>query len=399
MRAYAALLLALFACAGTAADSESLGESRSTSIGLASKYIGDKGIREDPAVVFAEDFEADSLEAVWSRWESVQNKPIMSLSADVSDASGGTRSLLMTHIGGQGTGGHLYRRLLPGYEKLHVRFYVKFDPDCHPIHHFVHMGGYNPPTAWPQGGAGTRPQGDERFSTGVEPYGNQWRWDFYSYWMGMRSSPDGASWGHDFINDPALAVERGRWICVELMMKMNEPVTESNGEQALWIDGRPWTKDGQVVSHLGRGFPRGRWTWDSFHPDPDGEPFEGFRWRTTRGLNLNFLWLLLYVTKSPEGHVSRVWFDDIVVARDYIGPINRAGGPSRDRPTAAPPESGSSPARDPAGSGDERISSRTSSAAAESARASSRRAFLHWPRIKSHNRMVDGVFWRPFKSY
>ena len=294
--------------------------------GLAWRYPGDKGIESDPAVVFAEDFEEASLDAVWSRWEDVQSQEIMSLSPDVPLVASGARSLLMAHVGGKGNGGYLYRRLPPGYDKLYVRFYVKFDPNCSPIHHFVHMGGYNPPTRWPQGGAGLRPQGNERFTTGVEPFGKSWRWDFYSYWMAMRSSPDGHSWGHDFINDPALRAERGRWICVELMMKMNEPVTQSNGEQALWIDGRPWIKDGQTLSHLGQGFPRGKWVWDSFNPDPQGEPFEGFQWRTTEDLKLNFLWLLLYITDSPPGHVSQVWFDDIVVARQYIGPINPAGG-------------------------------------------------------------------------
>ena len=319
-RLSAALIVLCMAGLSPASDVSSL--SNPPVGGLASRYVADEGIEKDPAVVFVEDFEAQDLAGVWSRWESVQSKEIMSLSPDVPAASVGKRSLLMTHVGGQNTGGHLYRRLLPGYEKLHVRFYVKFDPACYPIHHFVHLGGYNPATAWPQGGAGTRPKGDERFSTGIEPYGDAWRWDFYSYWIGMRSSPDGRSWGHDFINDPRLAVERGRWICVELMMKMNRPATESNGEQALWIDGRPWVRDGQTLSHLGPGFPRGKWRWDSFLPDPDGEPFEGFRWRSEDKLNLNYLWLLLYVTKAPAGHASRVWFDDIVVAREYIGPIN-----------------------------------------------------------------------------
>jgi len=288
---------------------------------LAAKYPGDAGLANDPNVVFAEDFESGSLAAVRERWESVKNAEGMALSADAPRNSHGGHSLRMTHVGGEGTGAHLYRRLLPGYDKLHVRFYVKFDPDCWPIHHFVHLGGYHPPTAWPQGGAGTRPKGDERFSTGVEPFGDKWRWDFYSYWMEMRSSPDQHSWGHDFINDAELKVERGRWICVELMMKMNDPAAQRNGEQALWIDGQPWVKDGQVVSHLGPGFPRGRWIWDSFLPDPAGESFEGFRWRNSEGLKLNYLWLLLYITKAPLGHVSQVWFDDIVVAREYIGPI------------------------------------------------------------------------------
>lgn len=291
--------------------------------GLAWEYPGDVDIARDPNVVFAEDFERATLDAVCARWESVKNKDIMSLSADVPAGSQGGHSLLMTHTGGRSTGAHLYRRLPPGHDKLHLRFYVKFGPDCHPIHHFVHLGGYHPSTAWPQGGAGVRPEGNERFSTGVEPFGDQWRWDFYSYWMDMRSSPDKHSWGHDFINDPALKVQRGRWICVELMMKMNDPVTQSNGEQAIWIDGKPWVKDGQRVSHLGEGFPRGTWVWDSFLADPKGRPFEGFRWRKTEQLKLNFLWLLLYITKAPSGHVSKVWFDDIVVAREYIGPIRR----------------------------------------------------------------------------
>ncbi|MBN2315480.1 MAG: hypothetical protein JXM79_16240 [Sedimentisphaerales bacterium] len=239
---------------------------------------------------------------------------MMSLSTDTPEASGGKHSLLMTHIGGQGTGGHLYRRLSPGYEQLYVRFYVKFAPDCYPIHHFFHVGGYNPPTPWPQGGAGIRPTGHERFSTGIEPHGEKWRWDFYSYWMGMRSSPDKKSWGHDFINDENLKVERGQWTCIELMMKMNDPITETNGEMALWIDGR-------IISHLGKGFPKGKWIWDSFYPNPNGAPFEGFQWRNDQNLNLNYLWVLLYITKTPPGHISKVWFDDIVVARKYIGPI------------------------------------------------------------------------------
>ena len=104
-------------------------------------------------------------------------------------------------------------------------------------------------------------------------------------------------------------------------MKMNEPVSSSNGAQALWIDGRPWEKDGQVTSSLGAGFPRGKWVWDSFNPDPRGEPFEGFQWRNTEDLKLNFLWLLVYITKAPPGHISRVWFDNIVAAREYIGPM------------------------------------------------------------------------------
>jgi len=67
------------------------------------------------------------------------------------------------------------------------------------------------------------------------------------------------------------------------------------------------------------------------HPQPEGAPgttpFEGFRWRTHADLKINFFWLLFYVTENAgrQNRVTaekenRVWFDDIVVATEYIGP-------------------------------------------------------------------------------
>ncbi len=61
--------------------------------GVAGKYVGDAGIAEDPNVVFAENFEAGSLEVVTARWESAQNASILSLSDEVPEASGGELNL------------------------------------------------------------------------------------------------------------------------------------------------------------------------------------------------------------------------------------------------------------------------------------------------------------------
>lgn len=282
--------------------------------GLASKYPGDEGIENDPAVVFAENFEEGSIAAIASRWEDSERTDIMSLVTDVPPGSAGEQSLLITHTGGDGTGAMFYRRLLPGYEKLYFRFYTKFDPDCNPIHHFVRMGGYENVYPWPYS--------HEKFATAIDPFKSDWRWDFYTYWEEMRSY-NGGTYGNDFINDDNFSVERGKWICVEFMMKMNDPVTERNGEQALWIDGKCWMKDGQIVSHLGEGFPNGYWIWDSFYPNPGADPFEGFLWRTDEERLLNWIWLSLYISTAPTGHVSKVWFDDVVVATEYIGPINQ----------------------------------------------------------------------------
>jgi hypothetical protein len=150
----------------------------------------------------------------------------------------------------------------------------------------------------------------------------------------MRGSPPrGQTWGNSFIRDKNLKVQKGEWICVEQMIQMND-IGDSNGEQALWING-------SLFSHLGKGFPKGMWTYDKFTPDTGGEairwsreqnapersqvpaggaPFEGFRWRTVPELKANCVWLYVY-TEKPEGHRIKVQFDNVVLATEYIGPI------------------------------------------------------------------------------
>jgi hypothetical protein len=304
--------------------------------GLAAKHPGDEDIAGDPSVVFAEDFEESSMDALFKRWEDIYARDCMSFSSDVPAGGKGTRSLLLTHEGGKGTGGHLYRRLVPGYDKLYFRFYVKFESDCAPIHHFLHIGGRYPVTAYPQPRAGLRPRSDEAFSIGIEPFGNSWTWDYYTYWSEMRGSPPkGQTWGNSFIHDKSLGVERQQWTCVETMIKMNAPGLH-DGELALWINGRK-------VSELRNGFPKGKWIYDKFRPGEggesirwndqqggperfkvteQGEPFEGFLWRANEQLKINYLWLLLYITDAPPGHMSRVWLDHVVVATQYIGPLS-----------------------------------------------------------------------------
>jgi hypothetical protein len=293
--------------------------------GIAAQYPGDQGIDEDSRVLFVEDFAETSLDEVAKNWESVQDRNTMSLVEDIPDGSHDQQSLRITHVGGRGTGGQIYRRLPEGHQRLFARWYVKFDRDCAQIHHFgTHLGGFHPSTPWPQGGAGERPDGSKRFTTGVEPYGDSWTWDFYSYWQGMRIHGDGNYWGTPFLQGaPKPAVTKDAWICVELMVKLNDPVTASNGEQAFWIDGKLWRVDGQVVSHIGPGFPKGNWTGGWWRPDAESRSdFDGFNWRSIDALTINYLWTYVYITKAPRGHISRVGFDNIVVATDYIGPIS-----------------------------------------------------------------------------
>ncbi len=323
--------------------------------GIAARYPGDVGIEKDTDVVFVESFEG-SIEEICSRWEAVSGRPIMSISNEVAPGSAGRQSLLLARVAG-GTegytdGGNLYRRIKNagggyGYDQLFFRFYMKFNEEHAPIHHYGSgLVGFSPPTPWPQGGAGERPLGDARWSTQVEP-GFFTTWYFYSYWQNMGGSPPrGQTWGNTFeVGTPHRPVLREKWICLEIMVKMND-IGDTNGEQAYWLDGRlSRTRNGQVTSYLGKGFPSaGTWTFDKFKPyatgpgiawDYDqgkgvpiegGKPFPGFAWRNTPELNINGVWLYRYMSQ-PEKGTSKVWWDHLVVARKYIGPLAPATGP------------------------------------------------------------------------
>jgi len=273
--------------------------------GIAARYPGDRGIAGDPRVLLHEDFEAGQFDT--KRWPSISNKAgALSFAPEHPAASAGTKSLLATATLGKNTGGHLFRRFKPGVERMHARFYVRFAADCDYIHHFVHIVAENPPTPWPTGGAGECPAGHKKFSTGLEPWG-KWKtypppgaWNFYTYWHQMKRSGDGKYWGNSFAPETPHVPERGRWYAMEMMVQANT-VGKADGRQAFWIDGR---KVGD---------------------------FPGIAWRTAEDLKINAFWLMSYVTDRWTKHpVNRVWFDDVVVATEYIGPIQPADRRSRE---------------------------------------------------------------------
>jgi len=299
--------------------------------GLSAKYPRDVGLARDPAVLLAEDFETGALGDLKQRWSDVSNKDgnVLAFSDDVPPGSHGQRSIQMTATLAQNTGGHLYTRLPRAVDKVFARFYVKFPQDAGYIHHFVHLGGYNPSTPWAQGGAGDRPRGDERITVGIEPHGHYGRypapgaWTFYNYWHEMKISADGRYWGNGLQGPRPAVIPRNRWQCVEVMLQLNSAPDNADGELALWLDGK-------LESHFVKGAKRTRWTGMGFNLVGEGdEPFEGFRWRKTTDLKINFFWLLYYVTENAPRQnkvanpppTNRAWFDDVVLATQYIGPL------------------------------------------------------------------------------
>ncbi|MBN1816808.1 MAG: hypothetical protein JW828_05580 [Sedimentisphaerales bacterium] len=268
--------------------------------GLATRYPDDKGIRQDPRVLFVEDFEQGSLEEIAKRWGQIYKPENVSLSGDIHSRSPGSRSVRIKD------NGHLFTHP-KGVDTLFARFYVKFHEKTGYIHHFVHIVADADPQPWPKGGAGETPAGDRKFSTGIEPTGHWGKfappgvWNFYTYWHEMKTK-----WGTVYIGKET-PIEPSRWYCVEVMLKANSTPQAHDGEQAFWVDG-------ELYGHWG-----------------------GFNWRTTDDLKINTFWLLYYNTEQPARHnkdphpesrIMEVWFDDIVLATEYIGPV--ASGKGKD---------------------------------------------------------------------
>ncbi|MBC7774414.1 MAG: T9SS type A sorting domain-containing protein [Phycisphaerae bacterium] len=224
----------------------------------------------------------------------------------------------MTNLGGSNSGGHLYRQFTPGWDStVFVRYYVKYPAISQGyIHHeAVWFGGYNPATPWPNPQAGTCGLGDSRISVSYEPVGAA-TMNTYLYWGGMHNDPNGNCWGNVMIRGDSMpaAVPYDEWLCVEVMLKLNNPATASNGELQIW-------HNGVEVGHWGPGFPNGSWTWDKFNVNPNDPPFPGFRWRTDPNLNLNYVWIEYYDDQSPNGVSHYIKYDHLVVAKKRIGPI------------------------------------------------------------------------------
>jgi hypothetical protein len=284
---------------------------------LAQSYPGDIGIEDDPDVLYVEKFD-DSIATITSRYDDVKNAEGMSLQGDVPAGSSGPYSLRMTNVGGQNSGGHLYKRFVPGFDTtIYIRYYVKYPSISKGyIHHeSIWIGGYSPAIPYPYPRAGICGLGDKRISIAYEPVGTA-TMNTYLYWGGMHNDPNGNCWGNVMVRGSLVPhdVPYDRWLCVEMMVKLNNPVTASNGELRIW-------HDGEEVGYWGPGFPNGSWTWDKFDVDPGGPPFEGFRWRTDSSLNLNYIWIEYYDDQSPAGASHYIQFDHLVIARKPVGPI------------------------------------------------------------------------------
>lgn len=332
-------------------------------IGLAAGYPQDVGIQGHAATRFVERFDEGSVAAIITRWGDCKPQPncTIGLSLDGSDRPTNSPNPSLVGITGGGINqSQLYTNMAKQSlanitDTAYLRYYIKSRTGDLTHHTGIWLGGR---TASTVGDNFPFPHANCRPPATLDTSGNQWNniqtlfemhangtpnADFYTYWLGMQadaSNPNcptgggdfGCSYGasapsplcfpgNGFMQGQQPVIPQNTWHSVEIMLKLNNPLGATNGEQAAWVDGVK-----QV--HVGPGFPVGAWDngahLNIWQPGP-GSGFPGFQWSNPAigsGLNINYLWL----AGEPYigGASTQTKFSNVVLATSYIGPLAAA---------------------------------------------------------------------------
>ncbi len=281
--------------------------------GLAAKYPGDAGLEHDPAVIHYDGFEDYATpEDVTKKYEYVMHTENMRLTREPVEVNSGRQAICFTlPKQEEGNAAALYRVITEERDILFLRYYAKFEKGYDQFGS-THNSGVISAHYFPNRVAspGQRADGRNKFWVSFET--ERGRGDipspgplnFYVYHPEqrtgygdhiyptgrMRSGPDKPlPFGPGFVPRPDFVPELDRWYCYEFMVKANTP-GQRDGRIAGWVDGK-----------LVADFP-------------------GFRLRDVESLKIDLFGVALFMRPNNIRANSR-WFDDIVAATSYIGPI------------------------------------------------------------------------------
>ena len=279
--------------------------------GFAVRYPGDNQIENDSACVFYENFETSLILSKWDQeWANAGSGKILK-SAEKAHSGINSYQAEMIRPNQIPSSVGIRKFLEPGYDCLFFRYYAKYAPDAEIYHGATHNAGSicsRLPGELHESYAGVYPNGRNLYTVVLDT----WRPDanikspgnvaFYCYHMdqghqwGDHFFPSGNVlpggrdlFGNQFIPRPDFIPDLNRWYCYEMMMQANTP-GKRDGRIAFWIDGI-----------LIGDFPN-------------------LRFREIESLKPNRIGFGLYTdNKNIKSNVT-MWFDDVVVATEYIGP-------------------------------------------------------------------------------
>lgn len=276
--------------------------------GIASQYPNDSGIDSDPSVLFADDFETyGAASNLGNQWDQVFHLPNIRIATEAQHVFGGGKSVeLSVPQQNSEVSNNLVKAISPNEDVLFLRYYSKYNEGFDVLgssHNGSTMSGkYCCP--------GVPADGYNKFVASLEvgrfdrSVANPGQLNIYIYHPEQRDIwgdhfyPTGrvlpfdkvpGDFGPDFVPRPDVTPELGRWYSYEMMVRLNTP-GQRDGRIAVWLDGK-------LVAD-----------------------FLNLRIRETTSLKIDQLTLDLHVNGASSG-TAKKWYDNVVVARSYIGPV------------------------------------------------------------------------------
>ncbi len=283
--------------------------------GIAAGYPLDANLESHSEVILADGFESySSASNLTSKWNQVYQGAYTRIATEPENVFSGAKALeFRVPQQSAEVSNELVKNISPTEDVLFVRAYTKFEAGYN-VSGSSHDGislssNYSNP--------GVPANGTNKFFVDVENsrmasgettpglthfyiYHPEQRTEWGDHWY-----PDGrvlpfdsipGDFGTHFVPRPNFTPELNRWYCYEIMVKANTP-GQKDGRVALWIDGL-----------LIADFPN-------------------VRLRDVNTLKIDTVKLSLHIFSNTLRQNLK-WYDNVVIARSYIGPMTPATAPA-----------------------------------------------------------------------
>ncbi len=299
---------------GTAASTTGAGGgSASAGTGISSMFPGDVGIEAHPDVIFADGFETYAQPSdLNENWDAVYQMQELRLATEPGNVYFGAQALEFTVPQQSAELSNATDKILTQErDALHLRYYSRFQPP-YDVVGSSHNGSMISAQYFSNGMAtpGVPADGTNKFLVNLE----HWRPDsatpspghlnVYVYHPEQRSDygdhffPTGVvlpnsslpfDFGPTFVPRPDVLPVLDQWYCYEYMVRANTPGSY-DGQITIWVDGA-----------LVADFPN-------------------LRFRDIDTLKIDRFGLSFHIGSNPNGETKK-WYDNVVAATSYIGPL------------------------------------------------------------------------------
>ncbi|MCP4782979.1 MAG: DNRLRE domain-containing protein [Fuerstiella sp.] len=278
-------------------------------LGIAARHENDRGIAEDPDVIFATGFEHSKWQSEWTRAEPKDRIDTIDVDGQFEKFQPLQGKALRSQIAKGTTTGlnTIYKfndQIGHEPEEIYFRYYLRLADDWNQ----TVQGGKLPGISGTYGEAGwggRRSNGTNGWSArglfrrtvpAGNPLAGRTPIGFYCYHADMKGAY-GTNWV--WSKDYRGYLETNRWYAIEQYCRLNTP-HEKNGVLRAWVDGYLAFEKTDV------------------------------RFRLTDELRIEQVWMNFYHGGTiPSPHDQHVFIDNVVIAKSYIGPMQTPDAASK----------------------------------------------------------------------